>query len=118
MRRSFGERLKQKRKEMRLSQSKLGKMVGVHYNHIGRYERGDAWPSTPVLIQLSKVLGIGLDALVFGEAAEKTESAAPPSRIQTLAEEAGALSAADQLVVVTLLEAFLLKLKIAEMTHR
>jgi transcriptional regulator with XRE-family HTH domain len=60
----FGARLKALRKQKKLSQSKLGKAVGVHYNQIGRYELGRTIPSGPVLAALSKVLEISIDSLL------------------------------------------------------
>ncbi len=74
----FGARLKALRKRKKLSQSRLGKAVGVHYNHIGRYECGKAYPSTPVLVALSKVLGISVDSLV--SETEPIPSAEPTPR--------------------------------------
>ena len=51
----FGVRLRALRKQKRLSQDRLGKAVGVHYNQIGQYERGAALPSAPVLTALARV---------------------------------------------------------------
>ncbi len=36
----FAARLLSLRKQKNLSQTELGKIVDVHYSHIGRYERG------------------------------------------------------------------------------
>ena len=131
----FGRRLRALRKQKRLSQTRLGKEAGVHYNHIGRYERGAAYPSVPVLRRLSEILGVSMDylikrdaadgALPISGAAEETSGSGrsasgpslpqPSSRLVELAAAAEALSPADQGVVTALLEAFLLKAKIADL---
>ena len=86
----FGKRLREMRKVRKLSQSKLGKMVGVHYNRIGKYEMGTAYPSVPVLIKLSEVLEISMDDLIRGLAHDRvdtaeTDSGAPASSASSAA---------------------------------
>ena len=125
LRLAFGALVKKRRLERKMSQRTLGDRIGIHPNHIGRYERGAVWPSISVLITLSKVLGVRMDRLVLGEAAEPKPAAngAPEAsdpgrtRLAVLAEQAGALSASDQLVVIALIEAFLLKVKVVEMAR-
>ena len=64
---NFADRLKQLRKQQGLSQSQLGDLVGVHYNHIGRYERGTSLPSADVLSKLADVLDVSSDYLFEGD---------------------------------------------------
>jgi transcriptional regulator with XRE-family HTH domain len=45
----FPERLLSLRKQKNLSQTELGKIVGVHYSHIGRYKRGISRPAADTL---------------------------------------------------------------------
>ena len=126
----FGVLLKKLRKQKRLSQGKLGKSVDVHYNHIGRYERGDSYPSVPVLIRLSRVLDVTMDELINGlkkedEEIDETKSVEEVSKQQTPAKEGGRLSRLimeacelapeDQAVVAALIEAFVLKKKVKEL---
>ena len=123
LRHAFGVRFREKRKSMGLSQRKLGNILGLHQNHIGRYERGAAWPSVPMLITLSRVFETPMDRLVLGEPTpdtSSTDNALPDvgqARVMALAERVGALPASDQLVVISLIEAFLLKVKVVEMTR-
>jgi len=37
----FPSRLHELRRKRNLSQTEFGKLVGIHYTHIGRYERAD-----------------------------------------------------------------------------
>jgi transcriptional regulator with XRE-family HTH domain len=57
----FGARVKELR-----SQKELGKRIGVHYLHIGRYEHGTTGPSVDSLMRLAKVFDVTLDFLVYG----------------------------------------------------
>ena len=45
----FPERLCQLRKHKNLSQTDFGRLVGLHYTHIGRYERGPSRPGADTL---------------------------------------------------------------------
>ncbi len=61
---SFGKRLAEVRKDKKISQDELGKLIGVHGAVIGRYEREEVKPSIEIATQLSEVLEISLDYLV------------------------------------------------------
>ena len=61
---SFGKRLAEVRKDKKISQDELGKLIGVHGAVIGRYEREEVKPSIDIATQLSEVLEISLDYLV------------------------------------------------------
>lgn len=61
---SFGKRLTEVRKEKKMSQDEIGKLVGVHGAVIGRYERDEVKPSIEMATQLAEALEISLDYLV------------------------------------------------------
>jgi len=60
----FGKRLVQIRKEKKLSQGALAKMVDIHANVLGRYERGEARPFVEVAARHAEALQVSLDYLV------------------------------------------------------
>ena len=60
----FGKRLSEVRKDKKMSQDELAKMVNVHGAVIGRYERDEVKPSIEMATQLSEALGVSLDYLV------------------------------------------------------
>ena len=66
----FAERLKLLRKEKKLSQVKLAKSVGIHYNHLGRYEHGKSNPSVKTLARLAQALDVSVDYLLGGSISE------------------------------------------------
>ena len=61
---SFPEKLKQLRKDVGLSQAKLGKRLGVTRNAVSQWEAGATEPSTKHLRKLAAALGAPLDQLV------------------------------------------------------
>lgn len=52
------------RKEKKMSQDEVGKLVGVHGAVIGRYERDEVKPSIEMATQLAEALEVSLDYLV------------------------------------------------------
>jgi|GEM_PF-514713 len=61
---TFGKRLTEVRKDKKMSQDEVGKLVGVHGAVIGRYEREEVKPSIEMATQLAEALEVSLDYLV------------------------------------------------------
>ena len=53
----FGDWMKLKRKEKHMTQMGLANVSGVHYNSIGRWERGEDYPTLDMAEQIVKALG-------------------------------------------------------------
>ncbi|MBE6777069.1 MAG: helix-turn-helix transcriptional regulator [Ruminococcaceae bacterium] len=66
----FGDRLRQFRKERKLTQKELATLIGVKNSVISFYEVGDRKPSLEALIKLSKALHISTDILLGIEKSE------------------------------------------------
>jgi transcriptional regulator with XRE-family HTH domain len=62
--RCLGEELRERRKELNLSQEALADQAGLHTNVIGRIERGVYNPSVLVLFAVATRLGISLSELL------------------------------------------------------
>ena len=60
---TFGINLKAARKNKRLSQSELGKAVGVGNTTICGYESGANTPAIEIMLKLSEALGLTIDEL-------------------------------------------------------
>ena len=58
----FNDRLKELRNKAGLKQSELGEKVGVSASTIGMYEQGRRSPDREMLIKLSNVFNVTLDA--------------------------------------------------------
>ena len=71
---SFAQRLKKARTDRGLSQTDLAKLVGIHYNQVGRCEKKGAQPSAEVLAKLANALGVSSDYLTNGTSDDLAES--------------------------------------------
>ena len=60
----FGQNMMLIRKQKKLSQAALGKLIGTSGDVIGRYERGDIKPSVDVVSKLADALEVSIDFLV------------------------------------------------------
>lgn len=60
----FKDKLKQLRKDSKLSQSEFGKLFNLSGNAIGCYERGEREPSIELLNEISKKFDLSMDYLV------------------------------------------------------
>lgn len=60
----FGQNMMLIRKQKKLSQAALGKMIGTSGDVIGRYERGDIKPSIDVVGKLADALEVSVDYLI------------------------------------------------------
>lgn len=69
---TLSERIAALRKERGLTQEQLGKMVGVSYQAVGKWEKGGA-PDVELLPVLADTLGVTVDALFGREAGEKIQ---------------------------------------------
>lgn len=62
----MGKRIKQLRKENRLTQERLALMVGIERSHLSRIESGDRNPSFDLLEKIAESLGTTLSELFEG----------------------------------------------------
>jgi len=60
----FGQNMMLIRKQKKLSQAALGKIIGTSGDVIGRYERGDINPSVDVVTKIADALEVSIDFLV------------------------------------------------------
>lgn len=71
---SFGSRLKERREELKLKQSELGKMLGVTGSAIGNYENGVSSPKADILYKVFDVLQCDANYLFQDEMCAKNAS--------------------------------------------
>jgi len=70
---AIGDRLREARKNRRLTQEELSELSGVARENIGRYETGKSQPSIDVLLRLADALEVSTDYL-FERDAEPTRT--------------------------------------------
>lgn len=69
----FGEYIYNKRKELRLTQEELGKLLGVTNKAVSKWEVGETLPDITMLQPLSSALGVTIDELLSYTDKEKDD---------------------------------------------
>ena len=66
LRKEFGKRLKELRKEKGWTQKELANQLDIRYSHLNKYESGMHIPPVEKLIHLADIFQVSLDYLVKG----------------------------------------------------
>ena len=111
----FPDRLRELRKKMKLSQTELGKLIGLHYINIGRYERGLAKPPTEKLKKLAEVLGVTADYLLEGKIDEVARAKLEDKDLLQLFKDIESFQEEDKKIIKRLIEAFVSMKKIQKL---
>lgn len=99
---TLGEKITKLRKEKKLSQIDIANAIGVSRDAISKYERGDIVPSVDNAKKMANVLGVSLDYLV----SEEEQQEAIDNRMVKRIKELQKLSEADQLSILSVIDAF------------
>lgn len=105
----FAQRLRELRKQKDLSQTELGLLAGLHYTHIGRFERGNSRPGGDTLLRLADALGVSSDYLLEGAPSAVAKARFEDRELLKQFQEVEQLSEEDKNVIKKLLDAFLTK---------
>jgi transcriptional regulator with XRE-family HTH domain len=108
----FSLRLKELRKQKQLSQTQLGELIGIHYTHIGRYERGTSMPNSETLKRLAETLGVTGDYLLEGSEDNVARARLGDRELLQQFQEVETLAEEDKHIVKVLIDAFLTKRKL------
>ncbi|MFC1708291.1 helix-turn-helix domain-containing protein [Planctomycetota bacterium] len=63
----IGEKIRELRRQQRLTQDELGELIRIHGRHISRYENGRANPSQPTLERIAQTFDVPLQALLVDD---------------------------------------------------
>ena len=66
---SIGSQIKSRRKELKISQEDLAKKIGVSRSAVSNWEIERNYPDLQIIVSLSEVLGLSLDALLKEDSA-------------------------------------------------
>jgi transcriptional regulator with XRE-family HTH domain len=102
---TFGERLTVVRKRKKLSQSDVGKKIGINGDAYGRYERGEVRPTIEMAVKIAEALEVSLDYL-----AGKTDTELDNATLKRL-QDVTRLPDKEKEHVFVFLDAFLAKMK-------
>lgn len=70
---AIGQRIRQERKKLDLSQEEFAEIIGLSDYYIGQLERGERQMSLPALVKIANCLHISLDYLIFGKVSYDTK---------------------------------------------
>lgn len=74
---SIGERIKERRKALKITGAKIREQVGISTGNLSDIEHGKCLPSAKALIQLAKTLDCSIDYILLGETLNSEKHAAP-----------------------------------------
>lgn len=113
----FAKRLRELRKQKNLSQTELGELAGLHYTHIGRFERGTSRPGGDTLKRLADALGVTSDYLLEGTTGEVAKARFEDRELLKQFQQVEQLPEEDKAVIKKLLDAFLVKKQLQAMAR-
>jgi transcriptional regulator with XRE-family HTH domain len=108
----FSQRIRELRRQRNLSQAELGKIVGLHVTHIGRYERGTSRPSADALKRLAETLGVTTDYLIEGKSNEVAKAKLEDKDLLDMFREVEVFTEEEKFVVKKILDALITKRKL------
>jgi transcriptional regulator with XRE-family HTH domain len=107
---SFGEKLRQLRKERGWSQDELAERVGIHGRHVGKYEAGKVLPNAETLLAIAAALDVSLDFLLLDAAQSENPAAKIRDRELLRAfETVDHMDEKDREIIKSLIDAFIKK---------
>lgn len=101
---SIGARIKQRRKELGLTQVQIKEATGISSGNMSEIENGSKLPSTPALIALSSTLDCSIDWILKGDTPNKHTLYIKDCRESLLLEYFRKLSEADQAELIEILQ--------------
>ena len=111
----FPRRIHDLRRQKDLSQTELAQAVGLHYTHIGRYERGESRPSADTLKRLADAQGVTGDYLLEGATTEAARARFEDRDLLQHFQEAEQLPREDKDLIKEFLGAFLMRRRLERM---
>lgn len=101
---SIGSRIKQRRKELGLTQVQIKEATGISSGNMSEIENGSKLPSTPALIALSSTLDCSIDWILKGESPSDDTDVTDSNEELLLLEEFRNLSAKDRAEIIEIIK--------------
>ncbi len=111
----FPEKLKDLRRNRAWSQAQLAQKIGADPNRVSRYERGVIWPTLELVVKIAEVFEVSTDYLIRDRkdlAVNKISNQELLKRVEALNN----LPEEDQNTVIAVLDAFITKHGVFELT--
>ena len=84
----FGQRIKEERNRMGLTQEELALRLNIGHEHMNKIERGKRGCSIDILLELSELFGVSTDYLLMGK---RTADASIRNTVENVMEELSSL---------------------------
>jgi transcriptional regulator with XRE-family HTH domain len=110
------DKLKKLRHSRGLSQGQLGKKLGINVQLVSKYERGIVCPPTGMMVKIASLFSTSLDYLLRNEADVAINKIKSQELLKHI-EEIEKLPEKDQLVLTSLLDAYIKKYKFEQLAH-
>jgi transcriptional regulator with XRE-family HTH domain len=111
---SFAEKIVHLRQKRKLTQKELAKIIGVHFSHMSRYERGISLPSVEVVKKISQVFNVSTDYLLFDDGnAPVQEKITDPELLQQF-EQISQMTEREKAAIKIVLEGMVVKHQIEQ----
>lgn len=101
---SIGSRIKQRRKELGLTQIQIKEITGISSGNMSEIESCNRLPSAPALISLSRALNCSIDWILNGEEFASSTIFLSNRRTEQLLESFNKLSSHDQDEIIDIIE--------------
>jgi transcriptional regulator with XRE-family HTH domain len=85
----IGQRIRQRRLVLRLTQTSIAERLGVSFQAVQKYEAGVVRVAASTLWRIARALGVSLDYFVAEQPGEETSSARPKECDEWIAERTG-----------------------------
>ena len=108
---SFGNKLRELRRQKKWSQDELGSKVEIHGRHISKYENDQVMPNAETLIKIAKVFDVSVDYLLF-DFPPKIPHEFCDKELLEYFTEVSKMGEEDKLVIKSLIEAYVKKKKV------
>jgi len=92
---SMIERIKQKRQEKGYSQEKMAELLNISYSNYSKIENAIVTPTLERLIDISQILEVSLDYLVYGQQNDNETEYSPPKNTDDFSDIIALLQNAD-----------------------
>ncbi|MCP4487959.1 MAG: helix-turn-helix transcriptional regulator [Gammaproteobacteria bacterium] len=110
IRKAFGMRLKELRKQKDWTQKELANQVDIRFAQLNKYECGMHIPPIEKLVQLGDVLGVTLDYLIMGNR-DQIQTLHNMRLIERL-HELESFDSGDQEAIITMIDAMIVKRRV------